>query len=83
MPYREICTSMKEPRPVARKFLARPQRERVGVVVRRSIGRFELKCFDPLLLLDEFLVSAPDVFPDHPQRYAIWIVNFSLFFKQI
>ncbi|XP_073058889.1 pirin-like protein [Primulina eburnea] len=57
-----------DPRPVARKFLARPQQEGVGAVVRRSIGRFELKYFDPFLLLDEFSVSSPAGFPDHPHR---------------
>ncbi|KAI9073048.1 hypothetical protein K1719_044968 [Acacia pycnantha] len=59
---------MKEPRVVARKFLARPQHEGVGVVVRRSIRRFELKCFDPFLLLDEFSVSTLASFPDYPHR---------------
>ncbi|XAR56757.1 hypothetical protein NMG60_11037344 [Bertholletia excelsa] len=57
-----------EPRPVVRKLLARPQHEGVGAVVRRSIGRFELKYFDPFLMLDEFSVSAPAGFPDHPHR---------------
>ncbi|XP_021739580.1 pirin-like protein [Chenopodium quinoa] len=56
------------PRPVVRRFQARPQREGVGAVVRRSIGRFELKYFDPFLFLDEFSVSAPGGFPDHPHR---------------
>ncbi|XP_047049333.1 pirin-like protein At1g50590 [Lolium rigidum] len=56
------------PRQVARKFLARPQHEGVGAVVRRSIGRFELRYFDPFLVLDEFSVSAPAGFPDHPHR---------------
>ncbi|XP_021834927.1 pirin-like protein [Spinacia oleracea] len=56
------------PRPIVRKFQARPQREGVGAVVRRSIGRFELKYFDPFLVLDEFSVSAPAGFPDHPHR---------------
>jgi len=51
-----------------RKFLARPQHEGVGAVVRRSIGRFELRYFDPFLVLDEFSVSAPAGFPDHPHR---------------
>ncbi|XP_057765552.1 pirin-like protein [Salvia miltiorrhiza] len=55
-------------RPVVRKFLARPQHEGVGATVRRSIGRFELKYFDPFLVLDEFSVSAPAGFPDHPHR---------------
>ncbi|KAK4439735.1 Pirin-like protein [Sesamum alatum] len=59
---------VRDPRPVVRKFLARPQHEGVGATVRRSIGRFELKYFDPFLVLDEFSVSAPAGFPDHPHR---------------
>jgi hypothetical protein len=31
--------AMEQPRQVVRKFLARPQHEGVGAVVRRSIGR--------------------------------------------
>ncbi|THG11684.1 hypothetical protein TEA_014957 [Camellia sinensis var. sinensis] len=58
---------VEEPRLVVRKLLARPQHEGVGIV-RRSIGRFELKYFDPFLVLDEFSVSAPAGFPDHPHR---------------
>ncbi|XP_047316871.1 pirin-like protein [Impatiens glandulifera] len=57
-----------EPRQVIRKFLARQQHEGAGAIVRRSIGRSELKYFDPFLLLDEFSVSAPAGFPDHPHR---------------
>ncbi|GMH05784.1 hypothetical protein Nepgr_007624 [Nepenthes gracilis] len=60
--------ALKDPRPVVRKFQARPQHEGFGAVVRRSIGRFELKYFDPFLVLDEFSVSAPAGFPDHPHR---------------
>lgn len=59
---------VREPRSVTRKFLARPQQEGFGAVVRRSIGRFELKYFDPFLVLDEFSISAPAGFPDHPHR---------------
>ncbi|GAB2230018.1 hypothetical protein Droror1_Dr00014274 [Drosera rotundifolia] len=55
-------------RSVVRKFQARPQHEGLGAVVRRSIGRYELKYFDPFLMLDEFSVSAPAGFPDHPHR---------------
>ncbi|XP_071725688.1 pirin-like protein [Rutidosis leptorrhynchoides] len=55
-------------RNVVRKLLARPQHEGAGAVVRRSIGRFELKTFDPFLVLDEFSVTAPAGFPDHPHR---------------
>ncbi|MCI04272.1 pirin-like protein, partial [Trifolium medium] len=29
---------------------------------------FELKYFDPFLILDEFSVAAPSGFPDHPHR---------------
>ncbi|KAF5727924.1 pirin-like protein [Tripterygium wilfordii] len=70
MPERDVSddTVLKEPRSVVRKFLARPQREGVGAVVRRSIGRFELRYFDPFLVLDEFSVTAPAGFPDHPHR---------------
>ncbi|KAH1239607.1 Pirin-like protein [Glycine max] len=79
MPQRKGCSSLNEPRLVARKFLARPQIEGVGTVVRRSIGGFELKYFDPFIVLDEFsgesnvkfcdiAVTAPAGFPDHPHR---------------
>ncbi|KAL5206262.1 hypothetical protein ABZP36_034471 [Zizania latifolia] len=61
-------TTMEKPRQVVRKFLARPQYEGVGAIVRRSIGRFELRYFDPFLVLDEFSVSASAGFPDHPHR---------------
>lgn len=37
----EVCDGVvvNVPRPIVRKFQARPQREGVGAVVRRSIGR--------------------------------------------
>ncbi|KAG2394720.1 Pirin-like protein [Vigna angularis] len=54
MPHRKGCSVFNDPCFVAKKFLARPQHEGVGAVVRRSIGRFELKYFDPFLMLDEF-----------------------------
>ncbi|GFN77697.1 pirin [Plakobranchus ocellatus] len=44
------------------------QDEGVGAKVRRSIGRRELRNFDPFLLCDEFCVRAPAGFPDHPHR---------------
>ncbi|KAJ9537500.1 hypothetical protein OSB04_030233 [Centaurea solstitialis] len=56
------------PRLVAKKVLAKSQSEGDGAVVRRSIGRPELKSLDPFLMLDEFSVSAPAGFPDHPHR---------------
>ncbi|KAK1274407.1 hypothetical protein QJS04_geneDACA022686 [Acorus gramineus] len=59
---------LKKPRKVVKKFQARPQHEGEGAVVRRSIGRYELKYFDPFLLLDEFSVTSPAGFPDHPHR---------------
>ncbi|GLJ26812.1 hypothetical protein SUGI_0523260 [Cryptomeria japonica] len=56
------------PRVVAKQVLSREQYEGEGAIVRRSIGRPELKSLDPFLLLDEFSVSAPAGFPDHPHR---------------
>ncbi|CAI8591659.1 unnamed protein product [Vicia faba] len=56
------------PRLVLNKFLAKSQREGQGAIVRRGIGRTELKSFDPFLLLDHFSVSPPGGFPDHPHR---------------
>ncbi|KAI3410738.1 uncharacterized protein J3R85_018508 [Psidium guajava] len=64
----QVSCEISEPRMVTRKFLARPQHEGVGAIVRRSIGRFELRYFDPFLVLDEFSVTAPAGFPDHPHR---------------
>ncbi|XP_051118315.1 pirin-like protein [Andrographis paniculata] len=57
-----------QPRLVAKKILAKSQSEGVGAVVRRSIGRPELKSLDPFLMLDEFAVCPPAGFPDHPHR---------------
>ncbi|XP_058070730.1 pirin-like protein [Magnolia sinica] len=64
----EECNVVENPRLVVRKFQARPQHEGDGAVVRRSIGRLEMKYFDPFLLLDEFSITAPAGFPDHPHR---------------
>ncbi|XP_040989964.1 pirin-like protein [Juglans microcarpa x Juglans regia] len=64
----ESCRVLKKARLVERKFLARPQHEGAGALVRRSIGRFELKYFDPFLVLDEFSLTAPAGFSDHPHR---------------
>ncbi|XP_068647097.1 pirin-like protein [Aristolochia californica] len=61
-------SSFDTPRSVVKRVLAKPQREGEGVVVRRSIGRMELRSLDPFLLLDEFSVSPPAGFPDHPHR---------------
>ncbi|PIA38358.1 hypothetical protein AQUCO_02800206v1 [Aquilegia coerulea] len=63
-----MSATMSLPRQVVKKFLAKPQYEGEGAVVRRTIGRPELKYFDPFLLLDEFSISAPAGFPDHPHR---------------
>ncbi|ONK58778.1 uncharacterized protein A4U43_C09F16550 [Asparagus officinalis] len=57
-----------KPRSVVKKVLAKAQYEGDGAIVRRSIGRPELKNFDPFLMLDEFSVSPPAGFPDHPHR---------------
>ncbi|XP_041794619.1 pirin isoform X2 [Chelmon rostratus] len=55
-------------RRVERTVLSVEQSEGVGARVRRSIGRKELRNLDPFLMLDEFRVSKPAGFPDHPHR---------------
>lgn len=57
-----------KPRAVLKKLLAESQPEGQGATVRRSIGRPELRNLDPFLMLDEFSVSKPAGFPDHPHR---------------
>lgn len=52
MPISEEASGKK--RLVVKKLFARQQHEGFGAVVRRSIGRFELRYFDPFLVLDEF-----------------------------
>ncbi|PHU21249.1 Pirin-like protein [Capsicum chinense] len=64
----EYDSCFDNPRLVVKKVLAKPQSEGNGAVVRRSIGRHELRNLDPFLMLDEFSVSAPAGFPDHPHR---------------
>ncbi|XP_075516389.1 pirin-like protein [Primulina tabacum] len=71
---RKIMSSSEEnlgflqPRLVSMKLLAKSQSEGDGAVARRSIGRQELKSLDPFLMLDEFSISPPAGFPDHPHR---------------
>ncbi|KAI5431914.1 Pirin-like protein 2, variant 3, partial [Lathyrus oleraceus] len=77
-----IHTSMSAfntPRLVLNKFLAKSQREGQGAIVRRGIGRAELKNFDPFLLLDHFSVSPPGGFPDHPHRGFFFLYIYIIF----
>lgn len=59
-----------ESRNISKIVLSVEQSEGKGARVRRSIGRPELKNFDPFLLFDEFKSSTQDSsgFPDHPHR---------------
>ncbi|KAG0237419.1 hypothetical protein BGW42_000995 [Actinomortierella wolfii] len=57
-----------ESRYIDRAVLSQEQAEGVGARVRRSIGRPELRNFDPFLMLDEFNVDKNGGFPDHPHR---------------
>ncbi|XP_043710494.1 pirin-like protein [Telopea speciosissima] len=57
------------PKSVVKKVLSKLQPHGDGAFVRRSIGsKMELKSLDPFLMLDEFFVSAPAGFPNHPHR---------------
>ncbi|KAM3318311.1 hypothetical protein ACQJBY_035823 [Aegilops geniculata] len=60
--------TFENPRKVMKKVLSLSQSEGDGATVRRSIGGRELRSLDPFLLLDEFSVSKPAGFPDHPHR---------------
>ncbi|GJN22681.1 hypothetical protein PR202_gb10273 [Eleusine coracana subsp. coracana] len=64
----DAVAAFEKPRMVAKKILAESQPEGQGATVRRSIGRPELRNLDPFLMLDEFSVSKPAGFPDHPHR---------------
>lgn len=55
-------------RQIVQTLLSAEQGEGEGARVRRSIGRRELRSLDPFLMLDEFHVSPPAGFPDHPHR---------------
>ncbi|KXN70567.1 hypothetical protein CONCODRAFT_17571, partial [Conidiobolus coronatus NRRL 28638] len=55
-------------RKVTYQSVANPQEEGVGATVFRSIGNQSLRNLDPFLALDEFKISYPAGFPDHPHR---------------
>lgn len=59
-------------RKIIKTILSIEQSEGMGARVRRSIGGHSFRNFDPFLLLDEFNVSPPAGFPDHPHRY-FWL----------
>ncbi|KAK7272817.1 hypothetical protein RIF29_13857 [Crotalaria pallida] len=64
----DYSPAFNSPRLVLKKVLAKSQHEGDGAVVRRAIGRSELRNLDPFLMLDHFSVSPPGGFPDHPHR---------------
>ncbi|XP_005953495.2 pirin, partial [Haplochromis burtoni] len=64
----EIFPRTMNVRRVQKTVLSVEQEEGLGARVRRSIGRKELRNLDPFLMLDEFRVSKPAGFPDHPHR---------------
>ncbi|KAI4370413.1 hypothetical protein MLD38_018767 [Melastoma candidum] len=66
--YDQESRGLSSPRSVVNEVLAIQQNEGDGALVRRSIGRMEVKYLDPFLLLDEFSVTPPAGFPDHPHR---------------
>ncbi|KAF7212350.1 pirin isoform X2 [Nothobranchius furzeri] len=70
----KLCPENMNVRKVVKTVLSVEQSEGVGARVRRSIGRRELKNLDPFLMLDEFKVSKPAGFPDHPHRgFETWM----------
>lgn len=57
-----------KPRAVVQRFMCERKVLGDGFAVRRSIGRPELESLDPFISLDEFEVSPPAGFSDHPHR---------------
>jgi uncharacterized RmlC-like cupin family protein len=55
-------------RGVKRLIEAVEQDEGDGASVRRSIGTYKVKNFDPFLVFDHFRISAGAGFPNHPHR---------------
>ncbi|GAB5587844.1 RNA pol II transcription cofactor [Umbelopsis nana] len=55
-------------RKIAQSVLSKEQAEGVGAKVRRSIGTRTLRNLDPFLMLDEFYVTPPNGFKEHPHR---------------
>ncbi|XP_060065280.1 pirin-like [Ylistrum balloti] len=53
---------------VKQDVYAEEQKEDIGAVVRRSIGMPGVDYLDPFLMLDEFYITPPAGFPDHPHR---------------
>ena len=55
-------------RQIKRIYSAKMTPEGDGAKVKRSIGSYGLDYVDPFLMLDEFYVSKPAGFPNHPHR---------------
>jgi quercetin 2,3-dioxygenase len=53
---------------IEKVVVSQAQSEGAGAQVRRSIGTSQLRNLDPFLMLDEFEVTEPAGFPDHPHR---------------
>ncbi|XP_043710440.1 pirin-like protein [Telopea speciosissima] len=59
---------LSKPRLIIQRVIPNTQNDGDGAIVRRSIGSMELRRLDPFLMLDEFVVTVPAGFPDHPHR---------------
>lgn len=55
-------------RSIINHFIPAEQGEGVGAVVRRSVGSYQQRRFSPFLMLDDFKVTSPSGFPDHPHH---------------
>ena len=55
-------------RSVLKHFVAIEQSEGAGALVKRSIGTIQMRNFPPFLMLDNFDVSPPAGFPEHPHH---------------
>lgn len=62
-------------RKVVKAFKAIEKSEGVGARVRRSVGTAHLRSFSPFLMLDHFTIGEGAGFPDHPHRYAHFLMT--------
>eukprot|EP01089_Gocevia_fonbrunei_P018704 TRINITY_DN6403_c0_g4_i2.p1 TRINITY_DN6403_c0_g4~~TRINITY_DN6403_c0_g4_i2.p1 ORF type:complete len:276 (-),score=65.95 TRINITY_DN6403_c0_g4_i2:82-909(-) len=57
-----------KPRNIVKTVKAQETKDGDGAFIKRSIGTTKLDTLDPFLMLDEFFVTPPAGFPDHPHR---------------
>ncbi|CDO93449.1 unnamed protein product [Kluyveromyces dobzhanskii CBS 2104] len=68
MPSEMSLNVVNKVRSVLKHFVAIEQSEGAGALVKRSIGTGQMRNFPPFLMLDNFEVTPPAGFPEHPHH---------------